>query len=87
MSTTEYLHYLANERHDEYDNAVPLRAEDRDPEYDEAFGQEEETPALQVVRVVSAVQPYAYEVVHRTNVYRLNDGFWDCYRENELQAA
>ncbi|MBF9223001.1 hypothetical protein [Hymenobacter ruricola] len=26
-------------------------------------------------------------LVHRVNVYRLNDGFWDCYREDELQAA
>jgi hypothetical protein len=25
--------------------------------------------------------------VHRVNVYRLDDGFWDCYREDELQAA
>ncbi|MDO7846278.1 hypothetical protein Q5H92_07920 [Hymenobacter sp. M29] len=24
---------------------------------------------------------------HRVNVYRLDDGFWDCYREDELQAA
>ena len=26
-------------------------------------------------------------LVHRINVYRLDDGFWDCYREDELQAA
>lgn len=26
-------------------------------------------------------------LVHRVNVYRLNDGFWDCYREDELHAA
>jgi hypothetical protein len=26
-------------------------------------------------------------LIHRTNVYRLNDGFWDCYREDELRAA
>ncbi|WP_046245456.1 hypothetical protein [Hymenobacter terrenus] len=26
-------------------------------------------------------------LVHRVNVYRLDDGFWDCYREDELQAA
>ena len=26
-------------------------------------------------------------LVHRVNVYRLNDGFWDCYREDELQVA
>ncbi len=26
-------------------------------------------------------------LVHRVNVYRLNDGYWDCYREEELQAA
>ena len=26
-------------------------------------------------------------LVHRVNVYRLNDGFWDCYREDELEAA
>ncbi|HEX8659597.1 MAG TPA: hypothetical protein VF690_18795 [Hymenobacter sp.] len=25
--------------------------------------------------------------VHRVNVYRLNDGFWDCDREDELPAA
>ncbi|MCR5890933.1 hypothetical protein LRS06_24735 [Hymenobacter sp. J193] len=25
--------------------------------------------------------------VQRVNVYRLNDGFWDCYREEELQVA
>lgn len=26
-------------------------------------------------------------LVHRVNVYRLGDGYWDCYREEELQAA
>lgn len=26
-------------------------------------------------------------LVHRVNVYRLDDGFWDCYREEELQVA
>lgn len=26
-------------------------------------------------------------LVHRVNVYRLNDGYWDCYREEELLAA
>jgi hypothetical protein len=26
-------------------------------------------------------------LVQRTNVYRLGDGYWDCYREEELQAA
>ena len=26
-------------------------------------------------------------LVHRVNVYRLNDSFWDCYHEDELQAA
>ena len=26
-------------------------------------------------------------LVHRVNVYRLGDGFWDCYREEELQVA
>jgi hypothetical protein len=26
-------------------------------------------------------------LVHRVNVYRLNDGYWDCYREEELQVA
>lgn len=26
-------------------------------------------------------------LVHRVNVYRLSDGYWDCYREEELQAA
>jgi hypothetical protein len=25
--------------------------------------------------------------VHRVNVYRLDDGHWDCYREDELQVA
>ncbi|GAB3839940.1 hypothetical protein [Hymenobacter jeollabukensis] len=25
--------------------------------------------------------------IHRVNVYRLNDGYWDCYREEELQVA
>lgn len=25
--------------------------------------------------------------VHRVNVYRLDDGYWDCYHETELQAA
>lgn len=25
--------------------------------------------------------------LYRVNVYRLDDGFWDCYREEELQAA
>lgn len=26
-------------------------------------------------------------LVYRVNVYRLNDGYWDCYREEELLAA
>jgi hypothetical protein len=26
-------------------------------------------------------------LVHRVNVYRLGDGYWDCYREEELQVA
>lgn len=26
-------------------------------------------------------------LVQRINVYRLGDGFWDCYREDELRAA
>ena len=26
-------------------------------------------------------------LVHRVNVYRLADGYWDCYREEELRAA
>jgi hypothetical protein len=26
-------------------------------------------------------------LIHRVNVYRLNDGYLDCYREEELQAA
>lgn len=26
-------------------------------------------------------------LVHRVPVYRLNDGYWDCYREEELQVA
>ncbi len=26
-------------------------------------------------------------LVQRVNVYRLDDGYWDCYREEELQAA
>jgi hypothetical protein len=26
-------------------------------------------------------------LVHRVNVYRLSDGYWDCYREEELLAA
>jgi hypothetical protein len=26
-------------------------------------------------------------LVHRVNVYRLNDDFWDCYHEDDLQAA
>jgi hypothetical protein len=26
-------------------------------------------------------------LIHRVNVYRLNDGYWDCYREEELQVA
>jgi hypothetical protein len=25
--------------------------------------------------------------IQRVNVYWLNDGYWDCYREEELQAA
>ncbi|MCA8830324.1 hypothetical protein [Hymenobacter pini] len=25
--------------------------------------------------------------LHRVNVYRLDDGYWDCYHETELQAA
>lgn len=26
-------------------------------------------------------------LIHRVNVYRLNDGYWDCYREEELRVA
>lgn len=26
-------------------------------------------------------------LVHRINVYRLDNGYWDCYREDELQTA
>jgi hypothetical protein len=26
-------------------------------------------------------------MVYRVPVYRLNDGYWDCYREEELQVA
>lgn len=26
-------------------------------------------------------------LVHRVNVYRLDNGYWDCYYETELQAA
>jgi hypothetical protein len=26
-------------------------------------------------------------LVHRVNVYCLDNGYWDCYREEELQAA
>lgn len=26
-------------------------------------------------------------LLQRTNVYRLGDGYWDCYREEELRAA
>jgi hypothetical protein len=26
-------------------------------------------------------------LVHRVNVYYLDNGYWDCYREEELQAA
>jgi hypothetical protein len=26
-------------------------------------------------------------IVHRVPVYRLDDGYWDCYREEELQVA
>ena len=26
-------------------------------------------------------------LVHRVNVYRLDNGFWDCYYETELQVA
>jgi hypothetical protein len=26
-------------------------------------------------------------MVHRVPVYRLDDGYWDCYREEELQVA
>ncbi len=26
-------------------------------------------------------------LVHRINVYYLDNGYWDCYREDELQAA
>lgn len=26
-------------------------------------------------------------LVHRVNVYYLDNGYWDCYREDELQAA
>lgn len=52
--------------------------------------------------VQPATQPRAYRVIwrgqvkerhpgtgwlHRVNVYRLNDGHWDCYHEDDLQAA
>lgn len=86
------------------------------PEYEEVFGQDEES-ALPVLMVSRPASNFAYDLghrvqpapdaparqiiwrgqlrerrpdtglVHRVNVYRLNDGFWDCYREDELMVA
>jgi hypothetical protein len=118
MATAPQLRYVADEQPAEYDiiDALPA-GEDRHPEYDDASNQDEETPAVPIVRVVTPATTFAFEVghqvlpaptapaytiiwrgqfkerrpdtgwVHRVNVYRLDDGFWDCYREDELHAA
>ena len=47
-----------------------------------------EAPTRQVVwRGQLKERHPATGLVHRVNVYRLDDGFWDCYREDDLQAA
>jgi hypothetical protein len=117
MATTRKVHYETDEPTADYllPDALP-EAEDRHPEYDEAFSQDEES-ALPVLMVSHPASTFAYDVghrvqpapdaparqiiwrgqlrerrpdtglVHRVNVYRLNDGFWDCYREDELLVA
>ena len=118
MATTQKVHYETDEPTADYPlpDDILLEVEDRHPEYDEAFSQEEES-ALPVLLVSRPATTFAYDVghrvqpapdaparqiiwrgqlrerrpdtglVHRVNVYRLNDGFWDCYREDELLAA
>ncbi|MBR7207051.1 hypothetical protein KB206_00370 [Microvirga sp. STS02] len=117
MAAAPEPHYESEETPINYavSDALP-EAEDRHPEYEEEFNQEE-LPAVPVVRIAGPAATFAYELgyqvlpepkaaprtiiwrgqlkerlpetglVHRVNVYRLNDGFWDCYREDELQAA
>ena len=54
--------------------------------------------ALNAINSILAIKPVdaqgqlkerhpATGLIHRVNVYLLNDGYWDCYREEELQAA
>jgi hypothetical protein len=117
MAITKKAHYVADEATTDYPVIDTLpEAEDRHPEYDENFSQDDES-ATPVILVPRPASTFAYDVghrvqpapqaparqviwrghlkerlpetglVHRVNVYRLNDGFWDCYREDELQAA
>ena len=116
MAHAPTVRYDADERLEENDvlDALP-EVDDRQPEYEEAYSQDEETAPVILVtppastfvyavghRVQPAPEAPARQViwrgqlrerhpdtglVHRVNVYRLNDGFWDCYREDELQAA
>lgn len=46
-----------------------------------------EAPARQVIWRGQLKERQADGLVRRVNVYRLNDGFWDCYREDELRVA
>jgi hypothetical protein len=116
MATTTKVQYTAEEPATDFPFAdeVP-EADDRHPEYEEVFSQDEESAP--VVMVASPANTFAYDVgrrvqpapeaparliiwrghlkvrrsdtglVHRVNVYRLDDGFWDCYQEDELLAA
>ncbi|MCI1187884.1 hypothetical protein MON38_10670 [Hymenobacter sp. DH14] len=46
-----------------------------------------DAPARQVIWRGQLKERQADGLVRRVNVYRLNDNFWDCYREDELQVA
>ena len=45
------------------------------------------TPARVVWRGLLKERHPQTGLVHRVPVYRLDDGYWDCYREEELLAA
>ena len=65
MASVLQLRYVADERPDESDDVPVLsEAEDRHPEYDEAFDQEE-VLALPVVLAPRPIIAFAYELGHR----------------------
>jgi hypothetical protein len=136
---TKTTHYVAEERHEEFDEADHAASNDEQLDFEPEISEPRcpscgdllawhEVPCVIVVphlkevaapeiRVISSSSVFAYELghqvlpttgiaprvitwrgqlkerhpetgmVHRVPVYRLDDGYWDCYREEELQVA